>query len=327
MKAVVNTGAGGPEVLEIQQRQDPVPGLHQVRVRVRASALNRADISQRLGRYPAPLGSPQDIPGLEYSGEVDEIGAGTTMWKAGDRVMGIVGGGAHAELLCTHEREVMSIPARLSFEEAAGVPEVFLTAYDALFTQLGMSGGETLLIHAAGSGVGTAAIQLAKVAGLRTIGTSRSPQKLDRAKQLGLDQGIVAVESEWPRAVLSATNDTGVDAILDLVGASYLQGNLEVLAPRGRLVSVGLTGGASSVLDMRLLMRKRLSIIGTVLRSRPIEERIPLVRAFAHRMLPLFDNQTLAPVVDHVFPFEEIRAAHELVESNNTFGKVILAWS
>ncbi len=326
MKAVVNSGAGGPEVLQIQQRPDLAPGLHQVRVRVRASALNRADISQRLGRYPAPPGSPQDIPGLEYSGVVDTIGTGSTMWKAGDRVMGIVGGGAHAEFLCVHEREVLPIPERLSFEEAAAIPEVFLTAYDAIYTQLGMSAGETLLIHAAGSGVGTAAIQLAKVSGTRTLGTSRSPQKLDRAKQLGLDESIVAVEGEWPRAVLSATNDKGVDAILDLVGASYLRGNFEVLAPRGRLVSVGLTGGADATLDMRLLMRKRLSIIGTVLRSRHIEEKIRLARTFADRMLPLFDDGILVPVVDHVFPFEEIRAAHELVESNNTFGKVVLVW-
>jgi len=326
MKAVVNTSAGGTEVLEIQERPDTKPGLSQVRVRVVASALNRADISQRLGRYPAPPGWPQDIPGLEYSGEVDELGPDATMWKVGDRVMGIVGGGAHAEILCVHEQEVMPVPAALSLADAAAIPEVFLTAYDAIFVQLGASAGETLLIHAAGSGVGTAAIQLAKVAGIRTIGTSRSSEKLERAKELGLDEAIVAGENDWSSKVLAATNQKGVHGVLDLVGASYLQGNLECLAPRGRLVSVGLTSGASTTLDMRMLMRKRLTIVGTVLRSRPLEEKIALVARFSDRMLPLFDDGRLVPIVDSVCRFEDIRAAHERMESNETFGKVVLTW-
>ena len=327
MKAVVNTGAGGPEVLDIVERPDPEAGLSHVRVRVKASALNRADISQRLGRYPAPPGAPADIPGLEYAGEVDSVGPATSMWKVGDRVMGIVGGGAHAEMLCAHEREVMRIPDHLSFEEAAGIPEVFLTAYDAIFTQLEMVSGETLLIHAVGSGVGTAAVQLAKVSGIRTIGTSRSSNKLDRAKTLGLDQGIVSSEIDWPAKVTALTAGRGAECVLDLVGASYLQGNLECLAPQGRLVSVGLTAGSSATLDMRMLMRKRLKLVGTVLRARPIEEKIPLVRAFSARMLPLFDSRRLKPIIDAVVPFEDVRSAHERMESNETFGKLVLVWS
>jgi len=327
MKAVVYTRAGGSEVLEIQQRPDPVPGPSQVRVGVRASALNRADISQRLGNYPAPPGSPPDIPGLEYSGVVDAIGPNVTMWKIGDRVMGIVGGGAHAQMLLAHEGEVMAVPRGLSMEEAAAIPEVFLTAYDAMFAQLRMSAGETLLIHAAGSGVGTAAVQMGRVAGIRTIGTSRSADKLERARNLGLNDAIVVTDDQWPERVRALTGGKGADGVLDLVGAAYLQGNLECLAQRGRLISVGLTSGASATLDMRMFMRKRLTMIGTVLRARGPDEKIPLVQDFSAGMLPLFEDGQLVPVVDSVFSFDDIRKAHDRMESNDSFGKLVLVWS
>ena len=326
MKAVINTGAGGSEVLQIQEREQPVPGPSHVRVRVRASALNRADISQRLGRYPAPPGSPQDIPGLEYSGEIDAMGSNAELWKVGDRVMGIVGGGAHAEFQETHEGEVMPVPRGLSMEEAAAIPEVFLTAFDAMFEQLHMSAGETLLIHAAGSGVGTAAVQMGRVAGIKTIGTSRSAEKLERARKLGLDIAIVASESDWPEKVRALTDGNGVDGVLDLVGAAYLQGNLECMAVRGRLISVGLTAGASATLDMRMLMRKRLTMIGTVLRTRGPDEKIPLIQDFSAGMLPLFEDHQLVPVVDSVFSFDAVREAHDRMESNDTFGKIVLVW-
>ena len=326
MKAVINTGAGGSEVLEIQEREQPVPGPSYVRVRVRASALNRADISQRLGRYPAPPGSPEDIPGLEYSGEIDSIGSDVHAWKVGDRVMGIVGGGAHAEFLVAHEGEIMHVPRGLSMEEAAAIPEVFLTAFDAMFEQLHMSAGETLLIHAAGSGVGTAAVQMGKVAGIKTIGTSRSAEKLERARRLGLDIAIAATESDWPEKVRALTDGKGVDGVLDLVGATYLQGNLECMAVRGRLISVGLTGGASATLDMRMLMRKRLTLIGTVLRTRGPDEKVPLIQDFSAGMLPLFEDHQLVPVVDSVFSFDDVRKAHDRMESNDTFGKLVLVW-
>jgi NADPH:quinone reductase-like Zn-dependent oxidoreductase len=279
-----------------------------------------------MGRYPAPPGSPVDIPGLEYSGEVEIVGTSVTMWKPGDRVMGIVGGGAHAELLTAHELEMMPMPHGMSFEDAAAIPEVFLTAYDAMFAQLRMIAGETLLIHAVGSGVGTAAVQMARVSGIRTIGTSRSRDKLERARQLGLDESILGTDGEWPAKVLALTGNRGVDCVLDLVGAAYLQGNLESLSSRGRLVSVGLTAGAAATLDMRMMMRKRITMIGTVLRSRSHEEKAQLVEEFSAQMLPSFSKGDLEPIVDSVMSFGDIRAAHERMESNATFGKVVLAW-
>ncbi len=326
MQAIVMTGAGGSEVLEEQDRPLPVPGFGQVRVRVHSSALNRADISQRRGSYPAPPGSPPDIPGLEYAGEVDETGPGVTLWKSGDRVMGIVGGGAHAEYLCTHEREAMAIPNGLDFNEAAAIPEAFLTAYDAVFRQLGMKAGETLLIHAVGSGVGTAALQLAARAGIVVTGTSRSSEKLTRAQELGLQHGVDASGDDWPHAV-EAIAPRGIHGVLDLVSGPYLAGNLQVLASRGRLVVVGVTAGATQPIDLGVVLRKRLHIIGTVLRSRPLEEKIALAREFADRILPMFLAKSVVPVVDRVISFADIRSAHDLMESNSTFGKIVLTWA
>jgi putative PIG3 family NAD(P)H quinone oxidoreductase len=326
MRAVLIRGAGGVEVLELGEVPTPEPSKNEIRVKVVASALNRADISQRLGRYPAPPGYPQNIPGLEYAGIVDAIDPDVRSFAVGDRVMGITGGGAHAECLIVHEREAMRVPDVLTFEEAAALPEVFLTAYDAVFEQMKVTAGETLLIHAAGSGVGTAAIQLARAAGIRTIGTSRSPEKLDRARELGLSEGVLA-RGEWTEKVKQLTSGQGVDAILDLVGGSYLAGNLDALALRGRLISVGLTAGTRAELDMSLLMRKRITVIGTVLRARQLEEKIALTQRFARTMLPLFELGRLKPVVDSVHDFARIRDAHLLMESNETFGKVVLRWS
>lgn len=326
MKAVVITKPGGSDVLEIQERPRPEPGYGQIRVRVRASALNRADISQRRGNYPAPAGSPADIAGMEYAGEVDAAGPGTTMWRNGDRVMGIVGGGGHAEYLCVHERELLRVPKNLSLDQAAAIPEVFLTAYDALFNRLHLRVGETLLIHAVGSGVGTAALQVARVAGARVVGTARSADKLERAKVLGLDVAINAKDGDWVALVEEAMGTEAVHAILDLVGANYLDGNLRVIGSLGRMVVVGLGSGATAQLNMGALLRKRLTIVGTVLRSRPLEEKIALARDFDTKLVALFEAGRLKPVVDRVFPFSAIRAAHDLMESNATFGKIVLRW-
>lgn len=326
MKAVVITKPGGSDVLEIQERPKPEPGYGQIRVRVRASALNRADISQRRGNYPAPVGSPADIAGMEYAGEVDAAGPGTTMWRNGDRVMGIVGGGGHAEYLCVHERELLRVPKNLSLDQAAAIPEVFLTAYDALFNRLHLRVGETLLIHAVGSGVGTAALQVARVAGARVVGTARSADKLERAKVLGLDVAINAKDGDWVALVEEAMGTEAVHAILDLVGANYLDGNLRVIGSLGRMVVVGLGSGATAQLNMRALLRKRLTIVGTVLRSRALEEKIALARDFDTKLVALFEAGRLKPVVDRVFPFSAIRAAHDLMESNATFGKIVLRW-
>jgi putative PIG3 family NAD(P)H quinone oxidoreductase len=327
MRAIVITKPGGPEVLEEQDRPTPEPGFGQIRVRVGASALNRADLMQRRGNYPPPAGSSPDIPGMEYAGEVDTLGPGTSLWSAGSRVMGIIGGAAHAEYVCVHEREAMPVPAALSWEEAAAIPEVFLTAYDALFHRLDVQPGERVLIHAVGSGVGTAALQLALIAGTTVLGTSRSPAKLEKARELGLRIGIDTSRDDWLVQIAQVTDDEGVNAVLDLVGGNFLAGNITVLAQRGRLVLVGLTAGTRAELSLAAMLAKRLHVVGTVLRARPLEEKIALAREFSDRVIPLFESGRLRPVIDRVFPFPEIRAAHELMESNETFGKVVLRWA
>jgi NADPH2:quinone reductase len=326
MKAVIITRPGGPEVLEVQERPKPEAGVGQIRVRVCASALNRADLMQREGNYPVPPGVPADIAGMEYVGEVDALGPSASLWKVGERVMGIIGGAGHAEFLCVHEREAIPVPRGLSWEEAAAIPEAFLTAYDALFRQLDLRMGETVLIHAVASGVGTAGLQLARAGGARVVGTSRSAEKLERAKELGLDVAVDASKGNWVETISALIGGEQVHVILDLVGGSYLEGNLRVMAQRGRLIIVGLTAGARAELDMGTVLRRRLKIVGTVLRARSIEEKIALARDASAHLIPLFDKGKLRPVVDSVFSFGEIRAAHELMHSNQTFGKIVLRW-
>jgi NADPH:quinone reductase len=326
MKAVVISKPGGPEVLRIEDRPRPEPGIGQIRVRVRTSALNRADLMQREGNYPVPPGASADISGMEYAGEVDALGEATTLWKTGDRVMGIVGGGGHAEYLCVHEREAMPVPRAMAWEDAGAIPEAFLTGYDALFNRLDLKLGETLLIHAAGSGVGTATLQIARAAGATVIGTARSAGKLDRAKKLGLNIAVDASAGDWAEGVEKAIGKERVHAVVDLVGAKYLEGNLRVLAVRGRMVVVGLTAGATAQFNMGVLLRKRLTMVGTTLRARPLEEKIAVARDFATHAIPLFEAGLLKPVIDRVMPFAEIRAAHELMQSNGTFGKIVLRW-
>jgi putative PIG3 family NAD(P)H quinone oxidoreductase len=326
MKSIVITRPGGPEVLSVEERPVPDPGPGEVRVRVHASALNRADLLQRRGSYPAPPGAPADVPGLEYAGEVDAVGEGAGLWAVGNRVMGIVGGGGHAEYVVVHEREAIRIPQNLSWEEAASIPEAFLTAYDALFRQLDLKMGERLLIHAVGSGVGTAALQLAHAAGAMTLGTSRTRDKLRRAEELGLEVGIDTSREDLAEAVNQATYGSGVHAVLDLVGGALLEASLRVLALRGRAIIVGTTGGARAEIDLGLLLRRRIHLFGTVLRTRPLEEKIALAREFSNVVLPLFSSGRIKAVVDSSFRFGEIRKAHERMESNSTFGKIILVW-
>jgi NADPH:quinone reductase len=326
MRAVVITRPGPPDVLEIQEREMPEPGPAQIRVRVRTSALNRADLLQRRGGYAAPIGSPQDIAGLEYAGEVDAVGPGAGLWAVGSRVMGIVGGGGHAEYLCVHEREAMRIPHNLSWEEAGAIPEAFLTAYDALFRQLDVQMGDRLLVHAVGSGVGTAAVQLAHAASVRTLGTSRTMGKLRRALELGLDVAIDSSQPDWRERVEAETEGAGVTAVLDLIGGSFLEENLRVLAMRGRAIVVGTVAGGTASLDLGLLLRKRLTLVGTVLRSRPLEEKIALAREFSDSVLPLLSSGRVRAVIDRTYSFEEIRRAHGRMEANDSFGKIVLRW-
>lgn len=325
MRAVVITEFGGPEVLKLQDVARPEPEAGEVLVRVRSSGLNRADLIQRVGRYPAPSGSPQDIPGMEFSGTIEAVGPNVTLWEEGDRVMGIVGGGGYAEFLVAHERTVVRVPAGVGLVDAGAIPEVFMTAFDALVRQMNLSEGETVLIHAVGSGVGTAAVQLTESAGVRSIGTSRTKEKVEKALELGLDVGILADDS-WPERVLEASGGVGADLILDLVGGAYFEGNLRVLANGGRQIVVGVPSGPKAQIDLRLLMGKRGLIKGTVLRARPLEEKISLAREFEHRVCPLFAARRVVPIVDSVFVPEEVAEGHRVMEANLNFGKLLLRW-
>jgi NADPH2:quinone reductase len=325
MKAIVITGTGGPEVLEIREVPTPEPRGDHVRVKVRACGLNRADLLQARGMYPAPAGAPVDIPGLEYAGEIDAVGPNVVgPLKPGDRVFGIVAGGGQAEYVLTHERMAVPIPPNIDFVEAAAVPEAFITAHDALLAQGRLAPGESVLVHAAGSGVGTAAIQIAHVIGCPVFGTSRTAGKLDRLKSLGLDFGIDTSRDNFAEVVLTETKGRGVNVLIDLLGGAVLAGNLAAVAPRGRLVLVGLLAGTSGSLDLNLMLRKRLTIVGTTLRARPLEEKIAATSRFAAELLPWLARGLVRPVVDSIFPFDNFHGAQARMESNELFGKVIL---
>jgi NADPH:quinone reductase len=325
MRAVIYSGAGGPEVISIGEVPKPEVRPGHIRVRVHAAGVNRADLIQRRGQYAAPPGWPADIPGLEYAGEVDAV-RGASRWKVGDRVMGLVGGGAQAELVAVHQDEALPIPEGLSYAEAAAIPEVFLTAFDALVTRGRLAAGERVLIHAVGSGVGTAAVQVARHLGATVLGTSRSADKLARALVYGLDHGIDTSHGSFREAV-----GQPVDVVLDVLGGPAFADNLAVLAPRGRLVLLGFLAGSRVSGDLGPILRKRLEIVGTVMRTRGLEERASLVRAFAERMLPLFDHRIehaspLRPVLERTYPMAELAEAHRVLESNETFGKVVVTW-
>ena len=311
-----------PDVIELPDRPDPVPGHDQVLVAVRAAGLNRADLLQRAGKYPAPPGWPADIPGLEYAGEVRSVGLGVTRWQVGDRVMGLVGGGAHAELVVVHEGEAMAIPASMNFTDAAAIPEAFLTAWDAMVLRGRASAGDRVLVHAIGSGVGTAAAQLGRALELVIVGTSRSATKLDRCRPLGMSSGVLTTDADWPARI-----GDPLQVIVDTLGAAAFAANLGLLAPRGRLVILGtMTGGNAPGINLSLVLRKRLEIIGTAMRVRGLPERLELVARFAREILPMFSDGRLAPVVDRVVPMRRIDEAHRAMQANETFGKVVLAW-
>lgn len=325
MKAIVITQFGGPEVLSLRDVPSPSPSRGEVRVRVRATAVNRADLLQRMGAYPAPPGAPKDIPGLEYAGEVDAVGEDVTELAVGDRVFGLVGGGTYAEQVVVHAREAVRMPPSLSFVEAAAIPEAFITAYDALVTRGGFASGERVLISAVGSGVGTAAVQLVRALGGRSFGTARTEEKLERARALGLDQGILPEGSSFAAAVLARANGEGVDLVLELVGGAYVAEDLACVRTKGRIVLVGLMAGTHAELDLGMILRKRVGIVGTVLRARPIEEKITAARIFETHVVPLFAAGKLSSVIDRTLPLAEAARAHELVASNETFGKVVLS--
>lgn len=326
MRAVVITEPGDADVLEVREVDRPQPGQGEVLVRVASSGINRADLLQRMGRYPAPEGWPRDIPGLELAGVVEAVGAGVEDVAEGDRVMGLLGGGGYAEYALSPAATLVPVPEDMPLHLAGAVPEAFMTAFDAVFAQCRLGGGETLLIHAVGSGVGTAAVQIARTAGARIIGTSRTPEKLEKAAELGMDHGVVGGTDAWPEEVMELTDGEGVDVILDLVGGPYLEGNQKVLGMKGRHIVVGVTGGTTAQVDLRALMGVRGSIIGTVLRARPLGEKIHLARAFIKRVLPRLESEAAVPVIDDVLAPEDAADAHRRMEENRTYGKLLLGW-
>ncbi len=330
MKAVVIIRPGGPEVLEVRDVPTPQPAAGEVLVRVMASALNRADLLQREGRYPAPPGAPADIPGIEFAGEVAALGPEASTWRLGRRVFGITGGGGHAEYLVAHEQTLAEVPPNLSWTEAASIPEAFITAHDALWQQAALRASERVLIHAVGSGVGLAAVQLVRARGAVPYGTARTEEKLQRAREYGLEDGVMLRDTlerlGQPLAGRTAqwTSGRGFDVVLDLLGGDYVAASIGALGLRGRLLLVGTLAGSRAELDLRAVLGKRLRLMGTVLRSRPLEEKIAATQAFAADVVPLFAQGKLRAVVDSEFPLAEIRAAHQRMESNATFGKVVI---
>ncbi len=325
MKAIVIEKHGGPEGLAYRDVPDPVPGPEDLLVRVRASALNRADLLQRRGNYPQPGKKLSfEIPGLEFAGDVLAMGDRVSGFAIGDRVMGLLAGGGYAEQVVTHHRLAVKVPANMTWEEAGATPEVHITAHDALL-QCDLVAGETVLIHAAGSGVGVAAIQIAKVMGAGlVIGTAGSDHKIARAKALGMDVGVNYSSQDFAGEALRATGDRGVDVILDVIGATYWDQNMKALAPLGRMVIVGLMGGANPQVNLGVLMAKRLQVRGTGLRSRPLEEKGAATRAFEKSVVPHLANGRIKVIVDRVFPLAETAAAHSHMEGNANFGKVVL---
>lgn len=325
-KAVTINGKGGVEVLAMGTLEVREPGPGEVLVEVAAAGLNRADLLQRMGYYPAPPGAPPNVPGLEYAGRVAELGAGVSGLSVGDAVMGIAAGGGMASHITVHGREVIPVPEGMSLTDAAAIPEVFLTAYDALQLQGGLRTGQVVLLHAVGSGIGTAALQLVARAGARAFGTARTADKLDKCLGLGLAGGIHVQDGAFAEQLKALSGGRMADLILDTVGGAYLGENIRALALGGRLVVIGLLGGAKAELPLGLLLAKRASVHGSVLRSRPLEEKAALAQDFIVHVLPGFEDGSLRPVIDRVMPMADVAAAHTYLATDETLGKVILAW-
>lgn len=322
MRAIVLREPTGPTGLHLADVPQPEPTAEEVRVKVHAIGVNRADLIQTYGKYPAPPGVPADIPGLEYAGTVDALGSAVTGLQVGDTVWGIVGGGAYAEYLCVHARALAKMPSGLGFEQAAALPEAALTAFDALFTQAALKQGETVLIHAAGSGVGTLAIQLSHHAGAMVCGTSRTPQKLERAKELGLHHAFGS--ETFVTDVLRVTGSRGADVVLDLVGGQTTARSLECLAMGGRMVVLGLVGGADATLSLGLLLRKRATLRGSVMRARNLEEKVALHQTLGTTIATYVTQQLVHPIVERTMPLAEAGAALRLLAENGTYGKIVL---
>lgn len=322
MRAAVYESTGGTEVIAIREVAEPSVGTDDALVEVAFAGLNRADVLERLGRYPTP---PTDvrIPGIEFAGTVRAVGDRVTALVPGDRVCGLVQSGAHAQRLAAPALTLSKVPSGLDLRDAAAIPEAFITAHDALFARGAFALGQTALVHAVGSSVGLAAIGLIKRSGGVVLGTSRTAAKLERAAAHGLDRGFLLGDG-WVQAVTAATGGRGVDVILDFLGAPYLDANVAALASGGRMVQIGTMAGQSGSFNLGVLMYKRAAVHGTVLRSRPLEEKIALAKQFSTELLPLFARGELRAEIDSTFPLKDLAGAHTHMETNANFGKILI---
>ena len=322
MRAVVITGYGGPEVLQVMEVPEPLPGPGEVLVEVVSSALNRADLLQRMGLYPGPQ-MEHEVPGLEFAGRVSAVGEGVTRWSEGDEVMGITGGAAHAERLVVHADQAVRVPVGTPLEMAGALPEVFITAWDALVLQGGLREGGTALVHAGASGVGTAAIQLCGMLGATVVVTA-SAGKVARCLELGADRAVDYTSQDWVSVVAEATDGRGANVVLDVIGGDYLDRNADALAVGGTIMQVGLMGGGKATFGLGKLLSKRARLVGTTLRARSLEEKVALSRAFEDRVVPGFEDGSLQVVVDRRYPLADIVEAHAYMETNASVGKIAL---
>jgi putative PIG3 family NAD(P)H quinone oxidoreductase len=323
MKAVVTERPGGPEVLSVQEVPDPAPRPDEVVVDVKATAVNRADTRQRVGLYDPPPGAPPYL-GLECSGTISAVGADVRGWSVGDQVCALLGGGGYAEKVAVPVGQLLTVPDNVDLIEAAALPEAACTVWSNLFGPLGLSPGESVLIHGGSSGIGTFAIQLARARGARVACTASMADKLDRCRELGAEILVNYREEDFVFALRKATGGRGVDVVLDIIGASYLNRNVEVLAEHGRLLVIGIQSGTDAQLDLTMLLRKRAVVTGTTLRSRSPEEKAHIVAEVQKHVWPLIASGAVRPVVDCVLPLENAADAHRLVEQSTHVGKVVL---
>ena len=324
MTAIAIRAPGGPEMLVPEQRPVPAPGTGEILVKVAAAGVNRPDVMQRQGLYPPPPGA-SDIPGLEIAGTVVALGAQATRWKIGDRVMALVTGGGYAQYCPAHESHALAVPDGLSLTEAAAIPETFFTVWHNAFERGGLKRGETLLVHGGTSGIGTAAIQLAKAFGARVIVTAGSAEKCEAARKLGADVAVNYKTEDFVQATKEATGGKGAEVILDMVGGDYIGRNYEAAAVEGRIVQIAFQGSPKATVDFRRIMLKRLHHTGSTLRARSVPDKAAIAAAIAEKVLPLIASGRVRPVMDSSFPLAEAAAAHARMDSSVHIGKIVLA--
>lgn len=323
MRAVIADQPGGPEALRLVDLPDPEPGPGEVLLRIHASALNRADVLQRMGLYPPPPGA-SEVLGMECSGVVERVGEGVDGWRPGDRAAGLLSAGGYAELCAVPEGQLLRVPDGMSMIEAAAVPEVFLTAFDNMITRGGLRPGDWVLVHGGAGGIGTAAIQLARRLGAVVIVTAGSDERLHASRELGATHAINHRTEDFVERVAELTDGRGVDVVLDVMGASYLERNLAALATEGRLVIIGLQGGVRAEIDLNLVMRRRLRVMGSTLRARSVAEKSAVVAAAQREVMPGFEDGTLRPVVGRVVDLADVADAHRAMEAGEVIGKIVL---